>query len=152
VPRGHRRSSHDGPAPSDSPAITIEEAQRRGLWPIYRLRKGAYTFVRPGQALKRLKLVTWAVDKEAAKRTCVQLGRDDRSPGFISRNEIPGFARRRRPRPPLPDKPVDRSVFPCGCERTPENTYVYRGRGPGCLRCRRARSLAAYEARKEAQP
>lgn len=153
MPQGHPRSEEEPAQP-----ITAEEAKRRGLWGVFRARKGSYVCSRPGIAPPGYVWVAWAVDEESALRACVERGRDDRFPSMQARADRADFGRRKirgpRPHPPLPKHPVDKSLFACGHPRTHENSYVYGARNPICLTCRRKRSREAYKggrdsARKE---
>jgi hypothetical protein len=149
VPRSARRRAHEEPASSQSPPITIEEAKRRRLWGVYRLRKGIYVSATPG-LLPASKWVAWAVDAKAADRACVERGRDERLYGQYQEAERimkAIFRRPAKPRPPRLPRSTDPERFSCGHPRTPKNSYVYKSRGATCLKCRRARSRADYDSR-----
>lgn len=136
-----RRTEIDASAPSQSPPITIEEAQRRGLYGIYRVRRGLYASIRVGREPFRTAFVAYAVDREAAGRACVERGRDERHPGLMRLAVAPktrGPARAKKQ--PSPPEQTDPTKFNCGHGRTPENSYVFRDRKPECRDCRRRRS------------
>lgn len=133
MPRGHRRNlEFDDPAPPESPPITIEEATRRKLWGIFRVRKGTYVCSKPGVTPIGYEWVAWAVDEEAALRACVQRGRDDRFPK-ADRDQP-----RQLWRPPFAYDP-QRPTFSCGHPRVVKNAYVSLDREE-CRTCRRERS------------